>query len=339
MKKFMKSILLIVAIVAVSVLFAACQPTEEKPCTHSNAATLVISPTCVSEGYTEYVCPDCGYVYQDSFVESSNDYHEFIPADHKDATCTEEGYDTKICVYCEETTTSKIKVKEHQYGDWTVVLPTTCTELGYDERACVDCGLVVTRTATKTLDHNYVHHIITLPTCTEEGYTMSVCADCGIAYKTATSAIIEHSYDAGEVVASTCTSEGYTTFTCEACGYQYNDLYTDPIAHNFGEWAVSTQPTCEDGGEETRTCADCSYSETRHIIGHDYELTTHAPDCENPGYDAYVCTKCGYSYADNYVDALGHTWSDWYAVAGNKEFERRDCECGHYEVRSKAAEE
>ena len=331
MKKLLTSVLLVVAILALSVFFTACQP-EEQPCGHLNATEDVVDPTCVSEGYTEHICLDCGYVYHDSFVEPSNELHEYIPISHVPATCTDEGLYEVMCVYCGNIETDTEKMIDHEFGDWTTVKATTCTELGYEERTCKGCGLVETKEATKTLNHNYVHHVITLPTCTEEGYTMSLCADCGLVYKTATAPLAEHTYDAGKVIDPTCAEEGYTLFTCTYCGYEHKDLYTPVIDHKFGDWMVTVEPTCENGGEEARVCEDCLYLDTKHVVGHDYKVTTHAPTCDNPGYDAHICEKCGHSYADNYVEAPGHAFGDWYAVEGTDNVKRRDCECGHYEI-------
>ena len=44
--------------------------------------------------------------------------------------------------------------------------------------------------------------------------------------------------------------------------------------------------------------------------GHNYETIVHEPTCVEPGYTTYVCPACGYYYADNTVDANGHTWID-----------------------------
>jgi hypothetical protein len=64
-----------------------------------------------------------------------------------------------------------------------------------------------------------------------------------------------HEYDAF-VTEPTCTEGGYTTYTC-ACGDSYVDDETDPLGHDFCDWAL-TEP-----GVETRTCSRCGETETR----------------------------------------------------------------------------
>ena len=44
--------------------------------------------------------------------------------------------------------------------------------------------------------------------------------------------------------------------------------------------------------------------------GHNYETIVHEPTCVEPGYTTYVCPACGCYYADDTVDANGHTWID-----------------------------
>ena len=52
-----------------------------------------------------------------------------------------------------------------------------------------------------------------------------------------------------------------------------NDVVCTAHEHTFGEWIVTTQPTCTEPGEKTRTCTGCGEVETRVIpaAGHDYK--------------------------------------------------------------------
>ena len=52
-----------------------------------------------------------------------------------------------------------------------------------------------------------------------------------------------------------------------------NDVVCTAHEHTFGEWIVTTQPTCTEPGEKTRTCSACGEVETRVIpaAGHDYK--------------------------------------------------------------------
>ena len=56
--------------------------------------------------------------------------------------------------------------------------------------------------------------------------------------------------------------------------------------HSFGDWAVTTAPTCVDEGEETRTCVGCPATETRPVAAtgiHTYGET---------GDERFTCTVC-----------------------------------------------
>ena len=67
--------------------------------------------------------------------------------------------------------------------------------------------------------------------------------------------------------------------------------------HNFGEWAVTTEPTCTARGEETRICSVCSASETRpvekkaHTFGE--WVTTKEATIFESGERKRTCTGCG----------------------------------------------
>ena len=52
-----------------------------------------------------------------------------------------------------------------------------------------------------------------------------------------------------------------------------NDVVCTAHEHTFGEWIVTTQPTCTEPGEKTRTCTGCGEVETMVIpaAGHDYK--------------------------------------------------------------------
>lgn len=52
-------------------------------CTHSSLTTVVIAPTCVEKGYTQYTCQDCGYIYYNDYTPASG--HHFY---------------NRYCVFC-----------------------------------------------------------------------------------------------------------------------------------------------------------------------------------------------------------------------------------------------
>ena len=66
-----------------------------------------------------------------------------------------------------------------------------------------------------------------------------------------------------------------------------NDVVCTAHEHTFGEWIVTTQPTCTEPGEKTRTCTGCGEVETMVIdaTGHHYK-DGKCTDCgaADPGY-------------------------------------------------------
>ncbi len=96
--------------------------------------------------------------------------------------------------------------------------------------------------------------------------------------------------DAAE--APTCTTDGKSAGShCSVC----NEIITaqetvSATGHSWGEWTVKTPAACTAAGVETRTCANCSETETREItaIGHNFGEWTQSGNtvskaCKNAG--------------------------------------------------------
>ena len=82
------------------------------------------------------------------------------------------------------------------------------------------------------------------------------------------------------------------------------------------------------------TLLDYGFTQTPEHI---YASKITAPTCTARGFTTYTCTYCAESYTDDYVDALGHTFGDWYQVEEGTCTEpgtmQRDCSrCGHTET-------
>ena len=212
-----------------------------------------------------------------------------------------------------------------------------------------------------SLGHQWNAGEITTPaTCTVDGEKTYTCIrdNCG-ATKTEKIDATGHDYDA-VVTAPTCTEEGYTTYTCH-CGDTYTSDEVDALGHAWGVWNTTTEPTCEDKGEQTRVCTrvvngvDCGETETAEIdkLGHAYDYDNGVvtqPTCTEKGYTTYTCTRvvggkvCGDTITDHETPAAGHKYGEWYIEEGNeatcekKGERRRDCiVCAHYETESIAA--
>lgn len=67
--------------------------------------------------------------------------------------------------------------------------------------------------------------------------------------------------------------------------------------HQYQEWVVTTEATCEETGVMTRTCKKCNKVEEQTIValGHDYGnlISGITPTCEQTGEIAhYQCSRC-----------------------------------------------
>ena len=125
---------------------------EEEIHTHSYESTLV-EPTETEQGYTEYVCSECGDTYRDSYTDPTG-----VPGEEP--------------VPEEETHT-------HSYGS-SVTAP-TCTGGGFTTYAC-ECGDSYTADETDAVGHSY-ESIVAEPTETEPGYREYTCSVCGDTYR------------------------------------------------------------------------------------------------------------------------------------------------------------
>ena len=97
-------------------------------------------------------------------------------------------------------------------------------------------------------------------------------------------------------------------------------MVVEALGHDWGEWEVTTEPTCTEPGEETHTCSRCGETETREIepLGHtEGEVVIEnkvEPTCtEDGGYDEVVyCEVCGEEISRKHVvvEATGHDWGE-----------------------------
>ena len=103
---------------------------------------------------------------------------------------------------------------------------------------------------------------------------------------------------------ATCTEDGYTGDTyCTDCNEKIADGTVIPATgHDFGEWTVTREATCEAEGEESRTCSKCDAKETRAVPATGHKLTHHdakAATTDAEGNKEYwSCDTCGKLFAD-----------------------------------------
>ena len=83
--------------------------------------------------------------------------------------------------------------------------------------------------------------------------------------------------------------------------------------HQFSEWVVTSEPTCENYGSQYRTCTICGYQEYSDIYpnGHNYEqyYVVQEPTCTEYGIQEAVCTVCGHVEQWS-ISPNGHSWDE-----------------------------
>ncbi|MBE6945702.1 MAG: hypothetical protein E7459_06405 [Ruminococcaceae bacterium] len=172
----------------------------------------VVAPTCTDMGYTIFTC-HCGHRYEGNFVApTGHKFGEWTVT--KEATCVENGEETRTCA-CGETETRSTFKADHKY-EATVIEP-TCTEVGYTNHICTVCGHNYITDLTQPTGHDY-EATVTAPTCTEDGYTTYTCTVCGESYVDDIVPATGHTF--GEWVLTTepgCTEAGEETRYCADC--------------------------------------------------------------------------------------------------------------------------
>ena len=120
---------------------------------------------------------------------------------------------------------------EHEFGEWSEVIPYTCKETGVAERVC-ECG--EKEEMETPAAHRYVDNEVPA-TCISKGYTEHKCAGCGSNFVDGFTSLGEHEYNASvSITAPTYDTEGFTVYHC-LCGRTKNEgtypaLKNDPSA-------------------------------------------------------------------------------------------------------------
>ena len=241
--------------------------------------------------------------------------HKYVKLSVTDPTCTEKGYTTYKCSDCGDTyKTDFVDALGHDYNTSGKVEP-TCTEKGYDMHVCSRCGDIYKDNFVDALGHTVVVDPAVAPDCTHTGLTGgSHCSVCNEVLKAQeTVPATGHSYNK-VVTEPTCTEKGYTTYTCSVCGDTYVADYVDALGHTVVVDPAVAPDCTHTGLTEGSHCSVCNTvlkaQETVPATGHKYDKVVTAPTCTEKGYTTYTCSVCGDSYVADYVDALGHSYSE-----------------------------
>lgn len=262
---------------------------EPLPATDHNFSDVVSDATCTEDAV--YECSNVNYtlnVVQDSVsglysaslvpvecteqktAEGTAFDHDYELVDHKDATCTEDGYDKYVCRNDESHTYSdEITKLGHNWSEWEVTEEATCEEAGSKKRTCSNCNEVETEEIPAT-GHDWSDWTVTQD--------------------------------------STCTVEGTKVRSCNTCNKEDFEKI-DKLPHEIVvDESQSIEATCTQDGMKVGTCSICGQliREVLPALGHDYTTVVTAPTCTKAGYTTYTCSRCGDVYTSDYVNPTGH---------------------------------
>ena len=202
-------------------------------------------------------------------------------------------------------------------------LPGTVTSVGHNAfTGCTALGDVRCYGAAPTVEpgnseaHSFEPAIVTIHYNPDPVYGWTLDADGKWQGYTVSSkgACLHTGYGTTEnTVPATCGEAGRVDTICDNCG-EVTATKEIPATgeHTWDNGTVTTEPTENEPGVRTFTCAVCGATKTAPIPAtgaHDYQFTrTVAPTCTADGYDLYTCSGCGATEKRNSKPALGHKW-------------------------------
>ena len=202
-------------------------------------------------------------------------------------------------------------------------LPGTVTSVGHNAfTGCTALGDVRCYGAPPTVEpgnseaHSFEPAIVTIHYNPDPVYGWTLDADGKWQGYTVSSkgACLHTGYGTTENTApATCGEAGRVDTICSNCGEVISTKEIPATGeHTWDNGTVTTEPTENEPGVRTFTCAVCGATKTAPIPAtgaHDYQFTrTVAPTCTAGGYDLYTCSGCGATEKRNPTDALGHKW-------------------------------
>ena len=232
---------------------SVCETVESQtlPATGHSYSGEAHLPSCTEDGYTEYICSNCGDSYKDDIVGSlGHEYGEWVYI--AVPSCQSSGERVRYCSVCENVESEVLPATDHLYCE--NVYEPTCTEQGYTEYVCSCCGDSCRDGYVDSLGHDYGEwETVTEATCSQYGEEISYCTRCD-EYRSREIPKTDHEYAATEHEPA-CTEQGYTEYVCSCCGDGYRDGYVDSLGHDYevtsqsDEYIVYTCIRCGDSYE------------------------------------------------------------------------------------------
>ncbi len=254
----------------------------------ADAEPVYTAAACTKNAYTTYTCDDCGYVWvvEDENTALTHDFtEEVIDEAHlvTEATCTAKAvykYDCSRCDAIGEETFENGDVLGHDFteeviDDAHLAAEATCTAKAVYKYDCSRCDEIGEETFENgdVLGHDFTKEVID---------------------------------EAHLATAATCTAKATYYYGCSRCEEIGTDTFEngEVLAHDFGAWTP-----VEDTKTHTRSCEDCTFSETGNCA--DAEPVYTAAACTKNAYTTYTCDDCGYVWVvEDENTALTHDFTE-----------------------------
>lgn len=279
---------------------------------HYTVTVKAVAPTCQTVGYTEYKkCETCGAIDPENPREEiPAEDHGAVRIDHKDATCTEDGYDVfkcekEGCPYnTEEGTKVTIKATGHSFEKIADKAATCETDGVKAHNECKTCG--------EWYAANVKDSDIKAKPINKDDYIIPATG---------------HKPVVKEAVDATCDKDGKTSaLVCDVCGKEFRGGEIIPAKGHTLVAVEGVDAECEkDGVIAHQKCTVCNklFSKDAKGLATDKPLTsvkipatghkeitvkyTFAPTCTENGYIVKECKKCKKTFTET-LKPTGHSF-------------------------------
>lgn len=273
----------------------------------------------------------CAFVLTISYYYSSKECKHDFTFERLASTCTENGYERKICKLCDYIEYETVQEAEHKgIVEYNRKEP-TCDEDGASDGVfCSICETWIKKIEIiPKLEHEFEETILKDSTCKEKGILINKCIKCEYTYEeelelkdhqslsfitdgemcngnyigriicdTCEKIIDEfgHSYE-HYYVPSTCTNEGIDIYSCKYCDYSYSNVIPS-LGHIKGD-EVYYESTCTKLGHVDVLCQTCNeIIITNELPINEHNYTSNIQDNNI----IYTCVNCNYSYTQMLCD-------------------------------------
>ena len=212
----------------------------------------------------------------------------------------------------------------HKFGEWEESKSANCEEGGKEKHICSVCQFEEERdTAPLGHDWNAEYTTDVNPTCTQPGSKSIHCSRCDATKDVTEIEPLGHDWEDDFTidVKPTCTQPGSKSIHCSRCDATKDVTEIEPTGHSFGEWTVSKDSTCVAGGQKTRKCEICGYTEYEDTDidsnAHEWEenyTIDKEPTCTTEGSKSIHCSRCDATKDSTVIPVTDHTYGEWEIV-------------------------